>query len=257
MKNILLEIIENKKREIIIRRQKQPLELLLPNIPQAGPVRGFKKAIASSFGLIAELKKASPSAGIIREKFDAVEIAKIYTRRHAKAISILTDEKYFQGKMEYLKMVREKIDLPILQKDFIIDEYQIYEARIWGADAILLIVAILSFQQLIYFSFLARKLKLDCLVEVHNEEELKIALEAGAEIIGINNRNLQDFSVDLTNTARLKDKIPSGKIVVSESGIRSKEDIKFLKNLKINAILIGETLLRSKDIGAKIKELGL
>lgn len=259
MGNILLEIVENKKREVVIKRQKKPLELLLKELPEVSPPRNFRGAISSSPQpvLIAEIKKASPSAGIIREEFNPVEIARIYEQSRAAAISILTDEKYFQGNLEHLKSVREKVDLPILQKEFIIDEYQIYEARIWGADAVLLIVSVLAPPQARYFSFLARKLGMDCLVEVHTENELRIALEMGAEIIGINNRNLEDFSVDLSTTAHLKEKIPCGKIVVSESGIQSAEDVLRLKSLKINAILIGETLLRSKDIGAKINELGL
>lgn len=217
----------------------------------------FKQQISEPgmLNLIAEVKKASPSKGIIREDFNAVEIAKTYKRSGAKAISVLTEDKYFLGKTGYLKDISDEVGLPVLTKDFIIEEGQIYEAAYNGASAVLLIVTLLSEQKLAQFIKIAATLDMDCLVEIHDEDELKIALTAGAEIIGINNRNLKTFAVDMSNSVRLVPKIPEGKVIVAESGIKAHEDIIKLKNLGVHAVLIGETFMRADDIAGKVKEV--
>lgn len=217
----------------------------------------FKNALEGGDkpNLIAEIKKASPSRGIIVKNFNPLSIAKIYQDAGAKALSILTENTYFQGSLNHIKDVRLGVSLPILRKDFILDEYQIYESYIAGADAILLIAEILSQEKLIKFLNLAKKLSLDCLVEVHNEVDILKVLDTPVEIIGINNRNLHDFTVDINVTKKMLPLIPEEIIKVSESGIKTKEDILFLKNLGVNAVLIGEALLESSDISQKIKEL--
>lgn len=217
----------------------------------------FRNAIRSrdEIKLIAEIKKASPSKGIIRENFDVVEIATVYSDHHAAAISVLTEDKFFLGKPGYVKTVSDQFQLPVLMKDFFIEESQIYEALVNGASAVLLIVAILNDNQLQKMMSTASSLDLDCLVEVHNTQELDRALHLGAQIIGINNRNLHTFEVTLDTSRTLIPKIPSNKIVVAESGISTFEDIKMLKDLGANAVLIGETLMKADDIGAKIDEM--
>jgi len=217
----------------------------------------FQKAIAKSgqVNLIAEIKKASPSKGIIREDFDALKIAKIYRDNGAAAISVLTEDKYFLGKTAYLRDIGDTVNLPTLMKDFIIHEHQIYEGFSCGASAILFIVAILKDDELKRFMKTAHDLGMDCLVEVHNEEELKRALGVGAEMIGINNRDLHSFVVDKKTSERLAAKIPKGKIIVAESGFDSHEDIKRLAAQGIHAVLIGETFMKADDIGKEIKEI--
>ncbi|HHT9130844.1 MAG TPA: indole-3-glycerol phosphate synthase TrpC, partial [Candidatus Brocadiaceae bacterium] len=205
--------------------------------------------------IIAEIKKASPSLGVIRTDFNHVEIARLYESSGAAAISVLTDEKFFQGKLSYLTDVKKSVSLPILRKDFIIDPYQIYEARSAGADAILLIAALLSKEEIQRFLELARELGMDCLVEVHSELELEKVLQTSANIIGINNRDLATFKIDLETTLLLKPMIPSGKIVVSESGIKSREDIVKLIKKGVDAVLVGETLMKSTNISTKLHEL--
>lgn len=254
--SMLDKITSYKKREVEERKQRVGLSVLKAKLPLSERTRPFKEAISKRGGinLIAEIKRASPSRGVIKNNFDAVEIARIYEESGAAAISVLTDEKFFQGKINFLPEVRKVTTVPLLRKDFIIDEYQVYESRAYGADALLLIAAILSREEMEAFLFLSRGLSLDCLVEVHTEEELKKALDTPAEIIGINNRNLKTFKVDLS-TARLKRLIPPGRIVVSESGIRNRGDVKLLAGNKINAVLVGESLLRDEDTGRKIREL--
>ena len=215
--------------------------------------------------LIAEVKKASPSVGVIQQNFDAVGIARQYERAGASALSVLTDEKFFQGRLDYLQMIRTEVKLPLLRKDFIIDELQVYESVAYGADAILLIVAILDAAQLKAFSALAKSLRVAALVEVHHELELDRALTAGAEIIGINNRDLRDFSVRLETTERLaaivRNKVGaptsvSGRpLIVAESGIHTRADVDRIAKAGVDAILVGESLMRSGDIAAKVKEL--
>jgi indole-3-glycerol phosphate synthase len=257
--NILEKIALEKKREV---------EKLFP---QAGKLkqiaaarkdfRDFAGALRRKDGvaLIAEIKKASPSAGVIAPDFDAIRIARDYEAAGASALSILTDEKFFQGRIEYLQLIRDAVRLPILRKDFIIDELQIYESVAHGADAILLIVALLDAAQLKDFAVLAKQLRVASLVEVHHELELDRALAAGAEIIGINNRDLRDFSVNLTTTeklaARLKRGMCSDRIVVAESGINSRSDVERVRQAGVDAILVGESLMRSGDIVGKVMEL--
>jgi indole-3-glycerol phosphate synthase len=205
--------------------------------------------------LIAEVKKASPSKGLIRPDFDPVAIARRYEETGASAISVLTDEKYFQGKLEYLTAIRETVQLPLLRKDFIIDRMQVYESRAAGADAILLIVAALPIGDLHALLSLTRDLGMDALVEVHTEPELCAALSVGAEIIGINNRDLQTFETKLETTIELAPKVPPDKVLVSESGINTRADVERLMAAGVDAILVGESLMREPDPGTKVKEL--
>ena len=227
-------------------------------IKELPPTRNFHKAIAKGkISLIAEIKKASPSAGVIAEKFEPVYLAKTYEESGAAAVSVLTDEKFFQGRLEHLKAAKDSTTIPVLRKDFIIDESQIYESRVAGADAILLIARILSDEQLTSFLDLAHSLKLDCLVEVHDETELERVLKTKTKIIGINNRDLDTFKIDFQTTVKLMDKYPElrERIVVSESGIESADQVRRLKAKGVSAILVGTSLMKSKDIGAKIREL--
>ena len=204
---------------------------------------------------IAEIKKASPSAGIIREDFNYINIANEYEAGGASAISVLTDKEFFKGDIKYLSEIKDAVSLPVLRKDFIIDPYQIYEARTAGADLVLLIARILTKEQIEIFLSLSHKLGMECLVEVHDNEELEKVLETEAAIIGINNRNLDTFETNLETTLQLCHRVPEGKIIVSESGIKTRADVLILEKAGIDAILIGETLMRSRDISQKIREL--
>ncbi|MCX7661953.1 MAG: indole-3-glycerol phosphate synthase TrpC, partial [Candidatus Omnitrophica bacterium] len=209
----------------------------------------------NKISLIAEIKKASPSSGIIRENFSPSEIARDYTQAGAQAISVLTEEEYFFGSIQHLREVREATNLPLLRKDFIFDKYQVYESCYFGADAILLIAEILSQEKLLELYRLAKELNLDCLVEAHTEKALKKILKIKEiENIGINNRNLSTLEVDLKTTERLYPLIPKEKIVVVESGIKSYRDLLFLKILGVKAVLIGEALMRAENIKEKVKE---
>jgi indole-3-glycerol phosphate synthase len=213
-----------------------------------GPFRGFRKALISGkFGFIGEVKKASPSAGVIAEDFDPVRTALLYHEAGANCISVLTDEKFFHGHLDYLALIRQKVPRPILRKDFTIDEVQIYQAALAGADAVLLIVAVLTDDELKRFKAIADGVGIDCLVEVHDETELGRALDADADFIGINNRNLATFDVDLKVTERLAPTIPNGRTIVSESGIQTTEDIRRVINAGAHAALIGEALMRATD----------
>jgi indole-3-glycerol phosphate synthase len=221
----------------------------------ADAIRSHKPTVT----LIAEVKKASPSAGVIAPNFDPIRIARDYETAGAAALSVLTDEKFFQGRVEYLQLIRDAVKLPLLRKDFIIDELQIYESVARGADAILLIVAILEDAQLKGFRELSEQMRLAALVEVHDEPELDQALAAGAAIIGINNRNLKDFSVSLATTEKLTARFKRGMCdkhtLVAESGINTHADVERVARAGVDAILVGESLMRSGDIGAKVKEL--
>ena len=254
---MLSKIIEEKRREIDRAQKDIPLNNLKKETESICISSMFKKNISRKghINLIAEIKKASPSQGIIRADFDALRIALTYQAAGASAISVLTDERFFDGKLEHLKTAKERITIPVLRKDFIIDEYQIYESALYGADAILLIAHILTQEELNRYFNLARELGMDVLVEVHNEEEMEKALKTHASIIGINNRDLTSFNVDLSVTQRLIRLIPENKIIVSESGISSYEQVMFLKSLGVNAVLIGETFMRSQNIGEKVREL--
>jgi indole-3-glycerol phosphate synthase len=257
--NILDEIVAAKREELAqLRPQADKLKRAATGRTQ---FRDFAGALRSRKGvtLIAEVKKASPSAGVIAPDFDAIQIAREYEAARAAALSVLTDEKFFQGRIEYLQQIRDAVKLPLLRKDFIIDELQIYESVARGADAILLIVAILEDAQIKGFRELAEQMRLAALVEVHDERELDRALAAGAAIIGINNRDLKDFSVNVATTeklaARLKRAICDRHILVAESGINRRADVERVAKAGVNAILVGESLMRSGDIGAKVREL--
>lgn len=217
----------------------------------------FKNALAkpNRLSVISEVKKASPSKGLIQPNFDPVKIAKEYETCGANAVSCLTEEHYFQGSSEYFKAIRQAIGLPMIRKDFIIDEYQIYEARLMGADAILLIAAVLDDEKLKRFGDTARSLGLDILAETHDESELERVLALDFDIIGINNRNLKTFEVTLETTAKLAGMIPEGKVIVSESGIKDNADMKTVRGYGADAVLIGETLMRSGNIGAMLTAL--
>ena len=254
---ILDDIVADKIPEVEQRKREMSLEELEKQIQEQSPPLDFASALKGDrIKLIAEVKKASPSKGMIREDFNPVDIALIYTNNGAAAISVLTDEKYFMGSLDYLRNIRKALDapIPLLRKDFILDEYQIYEARAAGADAILLIVAILESEQIAELMELSHRLGMECLVETHSEYECEIAVNCGARIIGINNRDLRTFEVDIKTTGRLRQLIPSDRIVVSESGIRKRNDIERLKSWDVNAVLIGESLMASADIAAAMKE---
>jgi indole-3-glycerol phosphate synthase len=242
-----------------LRAKSSYYENLMKNMKPAGLRRYevFKKAISrkGQINLIAEVKKASPSAGLIREDFNAVKIAGTYIKNNAAAISVLTEDKYFLGKFSYLAKISENCQVPVLMKDFIVHEYQVYEGLFYGASAVLLIVAMLSDEQLKELLKLSHRLGLDCLVEAHDEAEVKRAVSAGAEIIGVNNRNLKSLKVDLNNCLKLIPQIPKGIVIVAESGLKSHEDIRQVKEAGAHAVLIGEVFMRSPDIGAKIKEV--
>ena len=254
---ILDIIVAHKQEELKRDRERAPLQTLKSRIPDLPPTRDFKAALAApgAVSLIAEVKKKSPSKGVIREDFDPVEIAKTYAQNGASAISVLTDHEFFGGNLDYLSRIRNAVGLPLLRKDFTIDEYHIYQARVAGADAILLIVAILTAEELRGFIGIAGHLNLTALVEVHTQAELEIALDVGAEIIGINNRDLKTFHTDIAASFHLRKSIPDDRIVVSESGIYTREDVLRLGEADVNAILVGESLMRSADIGGKVREL--
>jgi indole-3-glycerol phosphate synthase len=258
--NILDKIVGQKKREVA----QLPARLIAAGdlrdaMLEHGERRDFIAALknprAGDIGLIAEVKKASPSMGVICKDFDPVRIAKEYEAAGASCLSVLTDEKFFQGSLEYLRQIRAAVKLPLLRKDFIIDERQILEAIEWGADAILLIVAVLTDEQLAKFHALATEAGLAVLVEVHDEEELERALKISPKLVGVNNRNLKTFQVDLGTTEKLANKIGAEKIFVAESGIHSRADVVRLKKCGAGAILVGESLIKQGDIGAKVREL--
>lgn len=254
---ILDEIIAYKKQELADTKRRVPLPEIKAKASDAAPARGFEKALSAGgeIRLIAEVKKASPSKGVIREDFDPVAIAKTYAKSGVHCLSVLTEKKYFQGALEYLGDIRKAVELPLLRKDFIIDEYQIFEARAAGADAILLIAACLERQQIQDLIGIARETGLDVLVESHTYKELDRALLAGATLVGVNNRDLRSFSVSLQTTLDLLKDIPDDRTVVSESGIKTREDVLRLQKAGVDAILAGESLMKEKDIGRKVKEL--
>ena len=253
---ILDRILVTKKREVRRNKQAVKLSYLQECISRRKAPLAFAPALkGDNVRLIAEVKKASPSRGLMSPYFDPIALARTYSENGAAAISVLTDAEYFQGSPEHLTAIRQTVALPLLRKDFIYDEYQVYESAAYSADALLLIAAILEPKQLKKLLSLSTNLGLGCLVEVHNETELNVALDSGAEIIGINNRDLKTFKVDLSTTQRILPFIPEDKIVVSESGINNRADIQRLRDWGIDAVLIGEALVTAKDIPAKIKEL--
>jgi len=259
MKTILDLIIEERKRSIEQKKSKLSLDKLinqpLPDRPKDFFINSI--SVKNRINIIGELKRASPLSGILVEDFDILDIVKQFIDGGVSAISVLTEEKYFLGNISYLRTVAEIVNVPILCKDFIIDEYQIYEAKLNRADAVLLIKSILSEEKLNKFLELCEKLNLSALVEIHNEEELRSVLNTKSKIIGINNRNLKDFQINIKTTLKLRPMIPEDRIVVSESGINTREQIIELKNIGVNAVLIGTSLMRSKNIVEKLKELTL
>jgi len=256
---ILEQIVADNKEGLEFRKRLLPLDELKQAASEQPKPLDFGSALqGDGVQLIAEVKKASPSKGVIRSDFNPVEIAGIYADNGAAAISVITDTMHFQGSLDYLRDIKSSLvnnAIPLLRKDFIFDPYQVYESRAYGADCILLIVAILDLQQLRHYMEISYELGMKCLVEVHNESELETAIESGARIIGINNRNLKTFAVSLNTTERLRPLIPPDCLVVSESGIKSRNDITRMKQLNVNAVLVGETLMSSGDIAAKMKDL--
>ena len=258
--DILKKIILRKKQEIVERKKNTSLTQLITSSKKASPVRGFVKSMqtrldAGDAAVIAEIKKASPSKGVMRENFNPAEIATSYEAGGASCLSILTDIDFFQGSDDYLIAARAACKLPVIRKDFIIDPYQVYEARVMGADCILLIVAVLDNQTLNQLYSLATALNMDVLIEVHDEEELQRALPLGATLVGINNRNLRTFETSLNTTIDLLPLIPDDRIVVTESGIHYPDDIALMRENKVDAFLVGEAFMRADDPGSALKSL--
>ncbi|MCL2484750.1 MAG: indole-3-glycerol phosphate synthase TrpC [Endomicrobia bacterium] len=260
---ILDKIVAATKARVEKQKQITPFDFLKSQVLSLAPCgRGqgeglpFKSALLKEdISFICEVKKASPSKGIISEDFKYKDIASGYESAGADAISVLTEPDFFLGKDSYLAEIKDIVKIPVLRKDFTIDEYQIYEAKNIGADAILLICAILDLETLKRFMETAKSIGLSCLVEAHDEKEIETALKAGAEIIGVNNRNLKTFEININNSINLRKYVPADKIFVSESGIKTREDIEILRNHKIDAVLIGEELMKSGNIKEKMKEL--
>lgn len=255
---ILDEIVARKKQDLSASLAALPLKEIKRKVSAAvRKPRDFKDALrgGSDIAIIGEIKKASPSRGVIREDFDPARLARAYDTADVQALSVLTEPHFFQGDASYPAIARAVCGLPILRKDFIVDAWQIWESALLGVDAILLIAAILSPTQLLNYISLARDLQLDTLTEVHDKRELDMALASRAQIIGINNRNLQDFSESLATTERLTKYIPSGKVAVAESGIRTPEDVCRMKRAGVDALLIGETLMRSGNIPEAVTAL--
>jgi len=258
--DILRKILARKAEEITARAQQQPLRQLSEQIGSVAATRDYLAAMQAKISnghtaVIAEIKKASPSKGIIRENFNPADIAVSYQNGGAACLSVLTDVDFFQGDDAYIMQVKAACDLPVLRKDFIIDPYQVYEARVIGADCILLIVAALGDAQLLELSQLALHLDMAVLVEVHNAEELERALLLNLPLVGINNRNLRSFEVNLQTTLDLLTQIPEDTIVVTESGIHSKEDVQLMRENNVKAFLVGETFMRAEQPGDKLAEL--
>jgi indole-3-glycerol phosphate synthase len=256
MAEFLATIAEHVKKQVEQRRRTMPPSALRERPLFHAPRRGFaKRLVGSSRRIIAEVKRASPSKGLIRENCDLVTIAKDYAGNGASAISVLTEERFFQGSLLYLEEIRHMVDVPLLRKDFIVDPYQLSEARSYGADAILLIAALLDPNLLQELCDQATALSLDSLVEVHTEEELKAALKAKAPLVGINNRDLKTFETNLATTEKLAPLVPDGVSAVCESGIDSVEQIRRVEKLGIHVFLIGESLMRAAQPGKKLREL--
>jgi len=253
------EIVHRNQEELKARKKRLPLAEVRRLAKAQPPPLDLAAALkGDGVRLIAEVKKASPSRGVIREDFNPVAIAGTYATGGAAAISVLTEAHYFQGSLEYLRDIRDALGEnrpPLLRKDFIFDPYQVYESLAYGADSLLLIAAILTPEMLVALCALSCELGLSCLVEVHNESDLETALESSTGIIGINNRDLNTFTVDLSTTERLKPLVPADRIVISESGISSRDDIDNLKRLGVDAVLIGEAFMAAPDIAARMREL--
>jgi indole-3-glycerol phosphate synthase len=254
---ILDEIVTTKRREVEQAKAGAPIESLYASLADAPPPRDFLAALSAGppIRLIAEAKKASPSAGVIRADFDPVAIARIYEQHGASCISVLTDQPYFQGSLDYLRAVRAAVRLPVLRKDFVIDRYQVVEARAAGADAVLLIAECLDDDALHDLHDAIIELGMTPLVELYEPQNLRRVLDVGAQLIGINNRDLRTFQVDLGHCMRLRRNIPAGRIVVGESGIKTRDDVEQLQSAGIHAMLVGETLMAKTDIGQAVDDL--
>ena len=257
---ILKNILARKQEEIAERSAMVSISQLIEKAASASAPRGFAKAMADKIArgesaVIAEIKKASPSKGVIRENFDPAAIAISYEQGGAACLSVLTDVDFFQGADEYLQLARNASSLPVIRKDFIVDEYQIYEARAMGADCILLIVSALEKEQLTQLHEVALSLGMDVLIEVHDEAELDIALTFDNPMVGINNRNLHTFEVSLENTYKLLNKIPANKVVITESGIHAREDVAAMRAQNVHAFLVGEAFMRHDEPGKKLNEM--
>jgi indole-3-glycerol phosphate synthase len=266
MSTILEQIIETKRGEVAERRARMPIESLKETIATLGRPRNFFDAVTRKgrkpLNLIAEVKKASPSAGVIRADFDPLKIARAYHAGGADALSVLTDERYFQGKLEYIHLIRDAVKLPVLRKDFIIDPYQVYESRAAGADAILLIAEVLETSEMIDLQILATEMNMTVLIEVHDLDNLMRVRDhvigfphRSYSLLGINNRDLRTFKTDLGTTLRMSELVADRQVLVSESGIHTRDDVRKLEQAGVRAVLVGESLMRSNDITAKIKEL--
>ncbi len=257
--DILARILEWKRQEVTLSRRRVSLDDLRRRVRDLPPTRSFWQALEGGAQrgtrIIAEIKKASPSAGLIRDDFDPVSIAMTYARHGAAAISVLTDNKFFQGELAFLEAVRQRVEVPLLRKDFVVDAYQLYEARVHGADAVLLIAAALDVPVLKDLAALSAEIGLEPLVEVHTAAELEQALECSCRLLGINNRDLHTFHTDVVTTLELLPQVPEGYRVVSESGLRDRETIANLEAHGVAAFLIGESLMREPDFGPKLDVL--
>ena len=253
---ILQEILENKRKEIERSKRSRPREELERRIEEAPPVRDFRLSLAAKgFSCIAEMKRATPARGALCQSYDPGSIAREYEAGGASALSVLTDQRFFQGSWEHLVEARSNVSLPVLRKDFILDEYQILESRVIGADAVLLIAGILDQDRLIGLARACKSLGMACIAECHSREDICKSLEVGAEVIGINNRNIRDFSTDINVSLALRPLVPNGLTVVSESGIRTRDEIVQLEEAGFDAVLIGETLMGARDRSAVLRSL--
>jgi len=251
------KILKTTRKKVEEAKRRLPPDVLKKRLKDAAPIRSLQKALdfSSGLALIGEIKKASPSAGLIRKDFFPIELAKAYLEGGVTAISVLTEEEFFQGKLDYLLKIKKSVDLPLLRKDFIIDEYQILESRLFGADVVLLIASILNDEEINRFFHYSQKLGLEAIIEVHSEEEWERISSLPAKLIGVNNRNLKTLEVNLKVSLTLLPKITKGKTVISESGIKTREDVLNLERLGAKAILVGETIMGTEDIGKKIRNL--
>lgn len=260
MNDILAKILQTKKEEVATARQLRSESDLLREAKNRKDVRGFARALNDKISqgqpaVIAEIKKASPSKGIIRDNFNPAEIATSYAAHGAACLSVLTDMQYFQGSYDYLRQARAACALPVLRKDFMVDPYQVIHARAIGADCILLIVAALGLNQLLELESLAHELGMDVLVEVHDKDELETALQLKSPLLGINNRNLRTFETSLQNTIDLLPSVPEDKLIITESGILSADDVKTMRTHQVNAFLVGEAFMRQSDPGVALEQL--
>jgi len=258
--DILSRIVKQKHQDLIRRASTKSISVLSAEVVGLPATKGFGQALRDAVSLgnpavIAEIKKASPSKGVIREDFQPAAIAESYAAHGASCLSVLTDVEFFQGSDAYLQQVRKAVELPIIRKDFMIDPYQVYEARVIGADCILLIAAILSDTSLQELASLAAELSLDVLVEVHTAEELERVLSLGVDIVGINNRNLKTFATSLNTTLDMLDDIPDDALVVTESGIHNRADVQLMREHGVNAFLVGEAFMRATDPGKELKAM--